>query len=105
VVSVKTNDSEKILTLTSIGKSCELAVDEIAIAIGREPVIEGLHLEKAGVKYDTKKGITVDEYLYTTNKLILAIGDAALPYKFTHVAEATAEMAIRNAFFLWASKI
>lgn len=99
VVSVKTNDSEKILTLTSIGRSWELAVDEIAIAIGREPVIEGLHLEKAGVKYDTKKGITVDEYLYTTNKRILAIGDAALSYKFTHVAEATAEMAIRNAFF------
>ena len=82
-----------------------MAVDEITIAIGREPVMEGLHLDKAGVKYDTKTGITVDEYLYTTNKRILAIGDVALPYKFTHVAEATAEMAIRNAFFFGRRKI
>lgn len=52
----------------------------------------------AGVEYDAN-GITVNDYLQTTNPRIYAAGDVASAYKFTHVADATARIVIRNALF------
>jgi pyruvate/2-oxoglutarate dehydrogenase complex dihydrolipoamide dehydrogenase (E3) component len=75
-----------------------LEVDEILVAAGRAPNIEGLKLEAAEVAY-TRAGVTVDEYLRTTNSCIYAAGDICLPYKFTHVADAAARIAIQNALF------
>ncbi len=50
-------------------------------------------------QYDRKEGIKVDDYLRTANPHIYAIGDVASPYKFTHVADEQARIAIRNALF------
>ncbi len=36
--------------------------DEILVAIGRVPCVEGLDLEKAGVKYDLKNADCVRRY-------------------------------------------
>jgi pyruvate/2-oxoglutarate dehydrogenase complex dihydrolipoamide dehydrogenase (E3) component/mono/diheme cytochrome c family protein len=72
--------------------------DEILIAAGRAANVEGLNLEVADVAYD-KSGVTVDDYLRTTNRRIYAAGDICLPYKFTHLADATARIAIQNALF------
>jgi pyruvate/2-oxoglutarate dehydrogenase complex dihydrolipoamide dehydrogenase (E3) component len=41
----------------------------------------------------------VDDHLRTTNPRIYAAGDVCLPHKFTHMADATARIALRNAFF------
>jgi pyruvate/2-oxoglutarate dehydrogenase complex dihydrolipoamide dehydrogenase (E3) component len=73
-------------------------VDEIMIAIGRAPNIEGLNLEAAGVTYD-KKGIKVDETLRTSQKHIFAAGDVTGLYPFTHVAEYQAGIVVSNALF------
>jgi pyruvate/2-oxoglutarate dehydrogenase complex dihydrolipoamide dehydrogenase (E3) component len=72
--------------------------DQILVAVGRAPNIEGLNLEAADVSY-TKAGVTVDSYLRTTNRRIYAAGDICLPYKFTHIADASARIAIQNALF------
>lgn len=69
----------------------------LLIAAGRRANVEGLDLEKAGIKYEPR-GIVVDKGLKTTNKKAYAIGDAA-GGQFTHVANYHAGIVIRNALF------
>ncbi len=77
-----------------------IAADEILAAVGRVPNVEGLNLEAAHVAYDLKEGIRVNDFLQTTNRAVYAAGDVCFPYKFTHIADATARIAIQNALFL-----
>ena len=72
--------------------------DEILLAVGRTPNVEGLNLEAAGVQYDDK-GVTVDDHLRTSNKNILAAGDIGSHFHFTHAAEALGRIALQNALF------
>ena len=81
------------------GESHELVVDEIMVGVGRAPNVEGLGLEEAGVEYDVRKGVAVDDHLRTRNKRIFAAGDICLPAKFTHTADASARIAVQNALF------
>jgi pyruvate/2-oxoglutarate dehydrogenase complex dihydrolipoamide dehydrogenase (E3) component len=74
-------------------------VDEILVAAGRSPGVEGLNLEVAGVKYDKKKGVIVNDYLQTTNPHIYAVGDVCMKWKFTHAADAAARIVIQNTLF------
>lgn len=74
-------------------------VDEIMIAIGRSPNVNGLNLEAAGVYYDERRGIKVDNRMRTNVKHIFACGDVAGPYAFTHIAEYQAGLVITNALF------
>jgi pyruvate/2-oxoglutarate dehydrogenase complex dihydrolipoamide dehydrogenase (E3) component len=72
---------------------------QLLVAAGRQPNIEGLHLEKAGVTY-TKRGITVDKGLRSvSNRHVYAAGDVAGGLQFTHVAGYHAGLIIRNALF------
>jgi pyruvate/2-oxoglutarate dehydrogenase complex dihydrolipoamide dehydrogenase (E3) component len=73
-------------------------VDEILIAAGRLPNVEGLNLEAAGVQYDSQT-IVVDDQLRTTNATIYAAGDVALQHKFTHAAGHAAGIVLQNALF------
>ena len=58
----------------------EISAEQVLVAIGRAPNIEGLDLEKAGAKF-SKKGIQANGYLQTTNKNIFACGDIVGPHK------------------------
>lgn len=73
--------------------------DEVMFAMGRVPNVEGLNLEAAGVDYDKRKGIKVDDTLRTSRKHIYACGDVVGHYAFTHVAEYHAGIALSNALF------
>jgi pyruvate/2-oxoglutarate dehydrogenase complex dihydrolipoamide dehydrogenase (E3) component len=66
--------------------------------------VEGLDLEKAGVRYGPK-GIFVDDYLRTTAKNIFACGDVVGPYHFSHMTEYQAVLATRNAFLPFRKKV
>ncbi len=80
------------------GKKEDITAENVLVAVGRAPNLEGLDLEKAGVEY-TLKGLKVNEYLQTTNPNIFACGDVASPYQFSHVAAYQASVAVRNAMF------
>ena len=80
------------------GEPQDVAVDEILLGVGRAPNVEGLGLEAAGVAFD-RRGVTVDAHLRTTNPRIYAAGDVCSPYKFTHAADAMAQIVIQNALF------
>lgn len=75
-----------------------LSCENILVAVGRAPNVEGLNLEKAGIEY-SNRGIKVNDYLQTTNPSIFACGDIASPYQFSHVAAYQAGVCVRNALF------
>jgi pyruvate/2-oxoglutarate dehydrogenase complex dihydrolipoamide dehydrogenase (E3) component len=81
-----------------------LEVDAILIAAGRKPTLAGLGLEEAGVDFDARSGIKVNERLQTSNPDIFAVGDVASPYQFTHMSDFMARLAIRNALFFGRDK-
>lgn len=99
IKQVVKEDLRKVILYEKQGSIHNLMVDEILVGVGRTPNIEGLKLEAAGVEYDNRKGVLVDDYLQTSNRNIYAAGDICLPYKFTHTAEAAARIVIQNALF------
>lgn len=77
----------------------EIVVDRVLLAVGRSPNVERLRLEDAGVEYDLRTGVRVNDQLQTTNPRIYAAGDVCSQYKFTHAADAMARIVIGNALF------
>ncbi len=75
-----------------------LAGSHLLVAAGRQAAFGSLHLEAAGIAH-TSRGITVDARLITSNRRVLAIGDAAGGAQFTHVAGGHASTAILNTLF------
>jgi pyruvate/2-oxoglutarate dehydrogenase complex dihydrolipoamide dehydrogenase (E3) component len=91
------------LDKTEIGVRVKLAngtIDgsHLLIAAGRQPNIENLGLEAAGIAV-SKRGVTVDARLRTTNPRVYAAGDVAGGYQFTHLASYHAGIIIKNALF------
>ncbi len=70
----------------------------LLVAVGRQPNVASLDLEKAGIEY-SQRGIKTDDRLRTTNRRAFAIGDVAGGLQFTHVAGYHAGIVIRNALF------
>jgi pyruvate/2-oxoglutarate dehydrogenase complex dihydrolipoamide dehydrogenase (E3) component len=97
-VRVDIRDGVKVVVIEQEGCLVEAACDAILICAGRASNTEGLGLEAAGVQYD-KLGVTVNDFLRTTNPRIYAAGDIAAPFKFTHTANALGRMAMLNALF------
>ena len=78
--------------------------DALLIATGRKPAVKGLGLEDAGVEYDERMGVKVNDRLQTTNPDVYAVGDVATKYQFTHMADFGARLVIRNALFFGRDK-
>ena len=79
------------------GEVRQITGSHLLIAAGRVPNID-LDLDAAGVAH-TRRGVTVDSRLRTTNKKIYAVGDVAGGLQFTHVASYHAGIALRNILF------
>jgi len=60
--------------------------DVVMFALGREPYVEGLGLETAGVKLDDKGAIEVDDYSKSSVDNIWAVGDVTNRVNLTPVA-------------------
>lgn len=99
-VNVRVEGGQKLVDLVSDDYKSTVAVDAIVTGIGRVPNVGGLNLEAAGVAYDTTSGIKVNDFLQTSNRRIYAAGDVCLEHKFTHMADASARIVVRNALFL-----
>jgi len=103
VVEVRRQGAEKIVAFEREGERHEAVADEILVAVGRAPNVEGLGLEAAGVRYD-RRGVAVDDRLRTSNRRVFACGDAASRFRFTHIADAQARIVIQNALFFGRAK-
>ena len=103
VLEIQTTPDGKIVHFERDGERGQTTIDELLVAVGRAPNVEGIGLDAAGVEYD-KLGVRVNDRLQTTNKRIWAVGDVATRYKFTHTADALARIAIQNSLFFGRAK-
>lgn len=78
----KTGDG--LLAITKSG--AEFAVDEVLLAVGRDPNTKGLGLEAIGVKLDATGAVAVDQYSQSSVPNIYAVGDVTNRLQFTPVA-------------------
>ncbi len=100
LTGVEKSGSEKLLHVSAADGGAEtLSVDELLVAVGRAPNVEDLGLESAGVAFDPRSGVRVDDFLCTSNPRIFAAGDICMDWKFTHAADAAAKIAVQNALF------
>ncbi|MBA2286582.1 MAG: FAD-dependent oxidoreductase [Ktedonobacteraceae bacterium] len=95
-VKASRSGSKKIVTARQGEQLVSFEADEIVLALGRQPNVEGLGLEAVGIAYDAH-GIKVNPYLQTSASDVFAIGDVTGGYLFTHVAAYQAKIAVRNA--------
>jgi pyruvate/2-oxoglutarate dehydrogenase complex dihydrolipoamide dehydrogenase (E3) component len=103
VESVERRGEDRVVHYRQNGDAGEVSGDALLVAIGRAPSLDGLELEKAGVRH-ARTGIETDDRLQTTNGSVFAVGDVASKYQFTHVADAHARMVVRNALFFGREK-
>jgi glutathione reductase (NADPH) len=69
-----------------LGDTDKVVVDQVLIAIGRQPNSAGLGLEAAGVQLGSKGEIPVDEFNRTSCPSIFAVGDVTDRVQLTPVA-------------------
>ena len=96
---VEATEAGKVIYYRQENAVKTVTVDEILVGAGRAPNVDGLNLEKAGVEYDARRGVVVNDYLQTSNPHIYAAGDICMNWKFTHAADAAARIVIKNTLF------
>lgn len=96
----RSEDGSKVLSAERGGQTIQIAADEILVAAGRRPNVEGLGLEKAGVVADRNR-IETNSYLQTSRRHIFAAGDVTGHFQFTHMADHEAQVVIQNVFLPW----
>ncbi|MDM8519522.1 mercuric reductase [Anaerolineales bacterium HSG6] len=101
---ITVDETGKTLLVENSDGTQTIIVDEILVATGRLPNVQGLGLEIAGVDYTERRGVIVNKYLQTSNPVIYATGDVTLAHKFTHTADAASRIVLRNALFAGSMK-
>ena len=81
------------------GETLEVEFDDVLIALGRTPNTKGYGLEELGIAPEPHQNLAVNEFLQTRFPNILACGDVAGPYQFTHTAAHQAWFAAVNSLF------
>jgi pyruvate/2-oxoglutarate dehydrogenase complex dihydrolipoamide dehydrogenase (E3) component/uncharacterized membrane protein YdjX (TVP38/TMEM64 family) len=90
-------DGGKVIVVESGGQDKRIAFDQLLCAVGRSARLEGFGLETLGIP--THRTVQVNEYLETIYPNILAAGDVAGPFQFTHTASHQAWYAAVNGLF------
>ena len=88
---------EKFIVVEAGGVEKRIAFDVLLCAVGRVARLQGFGLEELGIAVG--RTIQVDEYLQTSLPNILAAGDVAGPFQFTHTAAHQAWYAAVNGLF------
>ena len=95
--AIEKTSEGKFIVLEKDGKLEKLPFDEILIAVGRLANLKGFGLENLDI--ETNRVVVTNEMLQTKYPNILAAGDVAGPYQFTHTAAHQAWYAAVNALF------
>ncbi len=99
VARIEHEAGERRAVLSRDGQEEKLVFDRVLVALGRVPNVKGMGLEEAGIAFDERKGVQVDDFLRTTNPKVFAAGDVCMDWKFTHAADHAARIVIQNALF------
>jgi pyruvate/2-oxoglutarate dehydrogenase complex dihydrolipoamide dehydrogenase (E3) component len=87
----------KFIVVEAGGQEKRIGFDLLLCAVGRVARLQGFGLEELGIPVN--RTVQVNEYLQTPYPNILAAGDVAGPYQFTHVAAHQAWYAAVNGLF------
>ena len=88
---------QKVIVVESGGQERAIEFDVLLCAVGRSARLKGFGLEELGIPVN--RTVQVNEYLETNFPNILAAGDVAGPFQFTHTAAHQAWYASVNALF------
>ncbi len=80
---------------TAVENIVDIDADVVLMATGRKPRVQE-DFANAGIEYDERKGVTVDENFMTTVKGIYAIGDVNGKQMLAHAAEVQAIHAVNQ---------
>lgn len=90
-------DGQCIVTLTQGPERKYLTAGKVLIAVGREPDLTGVDLEKLGIECnESGRGIKVNEYMQTNVPHIYAIGDVTDKIQLAHVASRQGVVAVKH---------
>ncbi len=95
ISNVESRGEEKIVHFSHEGKEKQVSATVILQALGRQPNIDELGLDLAGVETDGRK-IIVDEEMRTSQKNIFAVGDVNGRHEIVHIAIQQGEIAGHN---------
>ena len=87
----------KFIVVDSDGRQQRIGFDLLLCAVGRVARLEGFGLEALGIP--VQRTVQVNEHLQTLYPNILAAGDVAGPFQFTHTAAHQAWYAAVNGLF------
>jgi pyruvate/2-oxoglutarate dehydrogenase complex dihydrolipoamide dehydrogenase (E3) component len=90
---------DSLLIAIHAGGELRIAFDKVICALGRVANTAGYGLEELGIPVTAARTVETDDYLQTLYPNILAAGDVAGPYQFTHVAAHQAWYAAVNGLF------
>jgi pyruvate/2-oxoglutarate dehydrogenase complex dihydrolipoamide dehydrogenase (E3) component/uncharacterized membrane protein YdjX (TVP38/TMEM64 family) len=96
-VRCERDGENKFIIVKQSGDERRIEFDALICAVGREPRLSGYGLEELGI--ETNRTVVTNDYLETLYPNILAAGDVAGPYQFTHTAAHQAWYATVNALF------
>ena len=82
----------------------EIKAEKLLVAAGRKFDFSVLNLEKAGIKYENRRGIPVNNYLQTNKSNIYAVGDCNGRFMLSHSAMHQGMIALMNTMLKWPFK-
>jgi dihydrolipoyl dehydrogenase len=96
VTAVKIENG-RVTTIATKGKDeLKFEADKVLVSVGRKPFSEGLGAEKAGVEFDERKRIKIDNHFRTNVEGIYAIGDVVAGPMLAHKAEEEGIACVEN---------
>jgi pyruvate/2-oxoglutarate dehydrogenase complex dihydrolipoamide dehydrogenase (E3) component len=98
-VAIETTEAARALRMTHAGAAAVVPFDALLIATGRRPRTAGYGLEDLGIALTPTRAIQTNAWLQTIHLNILACGDVAGPYQFTHAAAYQAQAAVLTGLF------
>ncbi|MBN8532737.1 MAG: FAD-dependent oxidoreductase [Rhizobiales bacterium] len=96
-IACELRNGEKLLLTECGGLKREVAFDALIVAVGRVARLSGFGLEELGIP--AQRVVETNDYLETLYPNIVAAGDVAGPYQFTHAAGHQGWHAAVNALF------
>ena len=94
VLSAEVKKDSVQVAVAADGKEETLTADRVLVAVGRQPLTDGLGLDAAGVKVNEQGMVVVDESYKTNIDSIYAIGDLVPGPMLAHKASAEGRAAV-----------
>ena len=95
-VEVEGHVANRSMTTVSFDKGQSVTVDVVVVAVGRQPLTDGLLAEGTGVTVDERGFVIVDELMRTTADGIWAVGDIVNTPQLAHVGFAEGILTIKG---------